>query len=128
MSENDVNKATSSLGHNRLDDLFVDAEDMRDEYERRGFAHADAGFRYDILNDTLPSLLAHLTLKVRRSVPGKSIAEAEMMAKDSEEYLKQVNARAIAKADALKAKYAADAQKMYSEFVRSNVTTHREMA
>jgi hypothetical protein len=118
----------ADLGHNSLADLYVDAEAMRDEYERRGFAFAETSYRYDLLNDSLPSLLAHIALKMKRGPGVKSLAQAEMMARDSEEYRRQIEARALAKREMIRAKFRADAQKMCAEFIRSNVTTHRELA
>jgi hypothetical protein len=118
----------AALGHNSMADLFVDAEALRDEYETRGSDFAEAGYQYDLLNDTLPSLLASIALEMK-SLPGvKSLAAAEMMAKNSQRYRSQIDARALAKKEMIKAKYRADAQKIYLEFIRTNITTHRAMA
>ena len=118
----------AALGHNSLADLYVDAEAMRDEYERRGGVYAEANFGYDLLNDTLPSLLADITLSLKEARGIKSLAQAEMMAKRSSQYKNQIYARAAARKAMIVAKFGADAHKMYTEFVRSNMTTHREMA
>ena len=127
-AESDETDEMADLGHNSLADLYVDAEAMRDEYERRGSAFAEANYQHDILNDSLPSLLAHLTLKIKRLPSVKSLAQAEMMARDSEDYRNQIEARAQAKREMIRAKFRADAQKMYAEFIRTNVTTHRVLS
>ena len=126
--QTDETDEMAALGHNSLADLFVDAEAMRDEYHRRGCVYAESNYKYDLLNDTLPCILAEIALEMKEAHGVKSLAQAEMMAKRSPQYKNQIHARALARRAMIEDKYAADAQKMYTEFVRSNMTTHRELA
>lgn len=93
---NDTARKALGLG-NRGPAFAIDPAEIDAEMERRGIAAADAEYEYDILNLTLPILLAELTVEYRDVHKVKSLTECETRAKTTQKYKDQVAALAAAK-------------------------------
>lgn len=90
--------ARNALGIGSKGPAFaIDPAQIDAEMERRGIAAADAEYEYDILNLTLPILLAELTVEYRDVHKVKSLTECETRAKTTQKYKDQVAALAAAK-------------------------------